>query len=115
MARTIIQTQVRLRRYLAMHYHAEEDVLFPRDDPYTSDEQLTGCFLGAGSWPPELPKRLTYGMVQNAFKGVFELLYQQRRYAAADFLIVDDRLGAVGVGRIARERTGRNEVASALV
>lgn len=114
LARTLLQTQVRLRRYIMTHYHANEDVLFPRDDPYKSEEQYTDCFFGVAAWPLRMPKRLTYGMLEIATRGIVDVVYRQERYAAADFFIVDDAFGEVGVGRIARDRPGNGEAVSAL-
>ena len=99
-----MQTQVRLRRYIATHYRAEEDVLFPRDDPYLSSAQLTGCFVGVATFPPDEPKRLTYGMLEAALRGMFDVLWREERYLSADFYVRDDTLGTVGIGRVSRKR-----------
>lgn len=104
MARTIIQTQLRLRRYITTHYHAEEDVLFPRDDPYVSEERFTGCFLVVGSWPNKRQARLTYGMLNNTLTGIFDVLYRRERFVGADFWVYDDDIGRVGVGRVDIQR-----------
>ena len=101
-----MQTQVRLRRYIATHYRAEEDVLFPRDDPYLSNAQLTGCFVGVSTYPRDEPKRLTYGMLEAALRGMFDVLWREERYLSADFYIRDDTHGTVGIGRVAREGAG---------
>ncbi|KAL9065343.1 MAG: hypothetical protein Q9161_008289 [Pseudevernia consocians] len=76
MARTILQTQVRLRRYITTHYQAANDVLFSSDDPYTSEPEFTGCFFAVMNWPSDRQKHLTYGMVENVLKGVWEFLYR---------------------------------------
>lgn len=106
-ARTLLQTQVRLRRYIATHWRAEEDVLFPSDDPYMSSEADTGCFFGITHYPIEQPKRLTYGMVESVLTGVFDVLYRGDRYVGANILIVHDYMGMVGFGRVTKNRPGR--------
>lgn len=107
MARTLLQTQVSLRRYIATHYHADEDVLFPSDDPYMSSEANTGCFFGATHYPMNRPKRLTYGMVDSALTGVFDVLYRDSRHIGANILIVHDYMGMVGFGRVTKNRPGQ--------
>ena len=104
MARTLIQTQLRLRTYIRTHYHAEEDVLFLGDIPYVSEERFTGCFLGVSTWPKDSRKRLTYGMLNNALTGIFDVLYRAERFVGADFYVVDDEFGQVGIGMVSRNR-----------
>lgn len=104
MARTLIQTQVRLRTYIRTHYHAEEDVLFSSDDPYVSDERFTGCYFGVSTWPKDSRKRLTYGMVNTALTGIFDVLYRKERFVGADFFVVNDEFGRVGVAIVSRNR-----------
>jgi len=69
MARTLLQTQVSLRRYI-------------------SSEANTGCFFGATHYPMNRPKRLTYGMVDSVLTGVFDVLYREGRHIGANILIV---------------------------
>lgn len=107
MARTLLQTQVSLRRYIATRYHADEDVLFPSDDPYMSSEANTGCFFGATHYPMNRPKRLTYGMVDSVLTGVFDVLYRESRHTGANILIVHDYMGMVGFGRVTKNRPGQ--------
>ena len=107
MARTLLQTQVSLRRYIARYYRADEDVLFPSDDPYTSSEANTGCFFGVTHFPENLPKRLTYGMVESILTGVFDVLYRGNLYVAADILMIHDNMGMVGFGRVTKDRPGQ--------
>lgn len=107
MARTLLQTQISLRRYIARHWRADEDVLFPSDDPYMSSEANTGCFFGATHYPPNRPKRLTYGMVEIVLTGAFDVLYREGRHIGADILIVHDNMGMVGFGRVTKDRPGR--------
>ena len=104
MARTILQTQVRLRRYITTHYQAANDVLFGSDDPYTSEPEFTGCFFAVMNWPSDRQKHLTYGMVENVLKGVWEFLYRGERFVNAEFDIVDEVWGPVGVGIVEKER-----------
>lgn len=102
MARTLLQTQVMLRRYIRDHYKAAQDVLFPSDDPYISDLDLIGCFFAVACWPEDRPKRLTYGMVDNVLKGVWEFMYRGGRFVEANFEVSDEQLGRVGAGLIER-------------
>lgn len=104
MARTILQTQVKLRRYIATHYQAANDVLFHSDDPYTSEPDLTGCFFAVMNWPADRQKHLTYGMVENVLKGAWEFLYRGGRFVRADFYVVDEVLGPVGLGIVEKDR-----------
>lgn len=104
--RTLLQTHIRLRQYIRTHYHADQDVLFSNDDPYISDRDLEGCFFGVGHWPRRREKRLTYGMVDIVLRGIFDVLYREEWNVGADFYVVDDVLGEVGIGRVARDRPG---------
>lgn len=103
MVRTILELQVRLRRFIASHYQVANDVLFASDDPYMSDPWETGCFFAITHWPRDQPKRLTYGMVDTVLKGVWEFLYKAERFECADFYVEDDLLGTVGYGRVLAE------------
>ena len=102
MARTILQTQVTLRRYIKDHYQAAQDVLFPSDDPYMSDLDLSGCFLAVTHWPEDRPKHLTYGMVDNVLRGVWEFMYRGGRLVEVNFEVFDEQLGLVGAGYMER-------------
>ena len=102
LSRTLVQTQIRLRRYIMSHYHADQDVLFPRDDPYVSNKELTGCFFAITHWPPDRTKRLTYGMVNIVLTGVLDALYRQERYIGAEVFVVHDFMGMVGFARVAK-------------
>ena len=102
MARTVLQTQVTLRRYIRDHYQAAHDVLFPSDDPYMSDLDQSGCFLAVTHWPEGRPKHLTYGMVDNVLKGIWEFMYRGERFVEANFEVFDEQLGVVGSGLIER-------------
>ncbi|KAL8825153.1 MAG: hypothetical protein Q9191_004581 [Dirinaria sp. TL-2023a] len=105
LARTLVQTQLRLRRSITSLHRARDEVLVARDDPYVSEERLSGCFVGVAHWPMERRiKQLTYGMVDDTFTGILDVLWKQERYAATDFWIVDDRYGKVGIGRVDRNR-----------
>jgi len=104
MARTLLQTHLRLRTYIRTHYHADEDVLFPGDIPYVSEARFTGCFFGVSTWPKTTQKRLTYGMLNNALTGIFDVLYREERFVGADFYVVDDEFGQVGIGIVSRTR-----------
>lgn len=73
-------------------------MLFSGDDPYESFERFTGCYFGVSTWPKDLRKRLTYGMVNNALTGIFDVLYRKERFVGAEFFVVDDEFGRVGVG-----------------
>lgn len=99
---TLLQTHLRVRRHIATHYKAREDVLFHNEDPYISDKKLVGCFFGIGSWPQDKQRRLTYGMVDDTLKGVFEVLYREERHVGADFFVEIDTLGRIGIGRVAK-------------
>lgn len=112
MARTLIQTQLRLRTYIRTHYRAEEDVLLPGDNPYVSEQRFTGCYLGVSTWPMEGRKRLTYGMLNNALTGIFDVLYRTERFVGAEFFIVDDELGEVGIGMVNIDRPRTRSVVS---
>ena len=102
MARTLLQTQVTLRRYIKDHYQAAQDVLFPSDDPYMSDLDLTGCFLAVTHWPEDRPKHLTYGMVDNVLKGIWDVMYRDGRFVEVNFDVFDEQLGLVGAGLMER-------------
>lgn len=112
MVRTLIQTQLRLRTYIRTHYRAEEDMLLPGDNPYVSDERFTGCYLGVSTWPMEGRKRLTYGMLNSALTGIFDVLYRKERFVGAEFFVVDDELGRVGIGMVNRDRPNTRLVVS---
>ena len=98
MARVLLQTQVTLRRYIKGHYKAAEDLLFSSDDPYMSDMDLDGCFFAVTHWPLDRPKHLTYGMVDNVLKGVWEFMYRGGRFVETDFEVFDEQFGVVGSG-----------------
>lgn len=100
MVRTILQTQVKLRRYLVTHYQAANEVLFRSDDPYTSDRGFSGCFFAISHSPPDRQKHLTYGMVVNVLEGLWQFLYQGERFVCADFFVMDDHWGEVGYGSL---------------
>ncbi|KAL6718184.1 hypothetical protein ACLMJK_004272 [Lecanora helva] len=100
MEHAILQIQVKLRTYIRTHYQADKDVLFPSDDPYTSDLSYQACYLAFTTWPPNRQKRLTYGMLDDALKGVWEFLYRGERFQTADFFIAHDEKGMVGYGRV---------------
>ncbi|KAM0805423.1 hypothetical protein BDR22DRAFT_884954 [Usnea florida] len=102
MARTLLQTQVTLRRYIRTHYKAAQDLLFPSDDPYMSDLDLSGCFLAVAHWPEDRPRHLTYGMMDDVLKGVWEFMYRGGRFVEANFVVFDEQLGVVGSGLIER-------------
>ena len=104
MQSTILHTQLRLRRYIATHWQSVSDILFYSDDPYISDSQYQGCFFAITHWPPDRQKRLTYGMVDAALKGVWEFLYRGGRFVKADFYVDHDTLGRVGFGRVDKDR-----------
>lgn len=108
MQRTILQTQLKLRRYITTHYKAATDVLFHSDDPYMSDSEYTGCFFAITHWPPNRQKRLTYGMVDAVLKGVWEFLYRGGRFMKSDFYVDHETLESVGYGRVDREGPGAN-------
>ena len=108
MVRIILQLQVRLRRFLAAHYHAANDVLFSSDDPYMSDPYVSGCFIAVTHWPPDRQKQLTYGMVDNVLKGVWSFMYEGGRFVCADFYVIDDLLGTVGYGRLLQDSPGQD-------
>ena len=110
MARTLIQTQLRLRTYIRTHYRAEEDVLLPGDNPYVSDKRFTGCYVGVSTWPMEGRKRLKYGMLDISLTGIFDVLYREERFVSAEFFVVDDEFGRVGVGIVNRNRPGTRSV-----
>ena len=74
LSRTFVQTQRHFRQYIMTHYHADEDVLFLPDDPYTSDKGRKRCFFAITHWPPNRAKRLTYGMVSTALTGLLDML-----------------------------------------
>lgn len=103
MAHAILRVQLRLRRFFASHYQASNDVLFSSDDPYMSDPFYSGCFFAVTHYPLDRQKRLTYGMVDNVLKGIWERLYRGERFQCADFYVTDDALGDVGFGRLLRE------------
>ena len=42
MQRTLLQTRLRLRRYITSHWNMEDEKLLIRDDPYRSDPNLRG-------------------------------------------------------------------------
>ena len=107
LSRTLLQTQIRLRRYIATHYHADEDVLFHFDDPYLSSKQYTGCFFAITHWPLDQPKRLTYGMVNTVLTGIFEVMYRQEHYIGALALVTHDLLGLVGFAEVLKDRHRR--------
>ena len=103
MARTLLQTQVALRRYITSHYKAAQDLLFPIDDPYISDLDLGGCFFAVTHWPVDRPKHLTYGMVDIILKGVWEFMYRGGRFVNAEIEVFDEQWGVVGSGFVAKE------------
>lgn len=78
LSRTLVQTQIRLRRYIATHYRAADLVIVGRDDPY--------------------------GMVDNVLTAVLDVLWKQERCVATDFFINDDRYGRIGIGRVDTSR-----------
>lgn len=104
MQRTILQTQVKLRRYITTHYQSASDVLFNSDDPYMSDDKYTGCFLAFTYWPTDEQKRLTYGMVQDTLRGVWEFLYMRGRFVTAELFIQEEGVGIVGYGSVSKGR-----------
>ena len=108
MARTFLRTHVEIRRYIATHYQAANDVLFPSDDPYMSSPEITGCFFAVGHYPLEDQSQLTYGMVDNVLKGMWEFLYRGGRFVVAEFYVVDEHLGTVGIGLVEKERPSQN-------
>lgn len=103
MARTILQIQVKLRRFIASHYRVTFDVLEPSDNPYMSDPNLAGCFFAVTHWPMDRQRRLTYGMVSDTLKGVWEFLYQGGRFVCTEFYVRDDQAGTVGYGMVMTE------------
>ena len=106
MQRTLLQTQLRLRRYIKSRWRIEDDVLELSDDPYLSDSRLVGCFFGIGHYPDGRgePRRLTYRMVENVMKGVWDHIYRQERYISVHMIVKDDELGVVGIAGISKER-----------
>lgn len=108
MARTFLQTQIEIRRYITTHYQAANDVLFRSDDPYMSKSEFTGCFFAVGHYPLEDRSQLTYGMVDNVLKGMWEFLYRGGRFVAAEFYVVDEHLGTVGIGLVEKDRPSPN-------
>ena len=103
MSRSILQTQVKLRRFLSTHYQADDDVLFRSDDPYKSDDQYTGCFIAFTSWPPDQSRRFTYGMLDNALKGVWDFLIKGQRFVMSEMYVLDEVEGTVGYGYVVRD------------
>ena len=63
MQRTLLQTRLRLRRYLMSHWQLEDEKLLIRDDPYKSDPDVGGYL--ALQWPHEL--RAAADMLQLLF------------------------------------------------
>lgn len=110
MQRTLLQTQLRLRRYIQSRWRIEDDVLSRSDDPYLSDPGLHGCFFGIGHYPdgPGEPRRLTYRMVENVMKGAWDRIYRRERYVSAHLLVEDDEVGVVGVAGLTKERPVRS-------
>lgn len=47
-------------------------------------------------------------MVDNVLKGVWEFLYRSGRFVDADFYILDEDLGTVGMGRVSRDTPGQS-------
>lgn len=116
MQRTLLQTQLRLRRYIKSRWRIEDDVLELSDDPYLSDSRLVGCFFGIGHYPDGLgnPRRLTYRMVESVMKGVWDHIYKRERYVSAHMIVKDDELGVVGIAGISEKRPATKSVSVAL-
>ncbi len=65
-----------------------------------SDPHAPGCFVAVSHWPPERTKRLTYNMVGDVLRGLWEFLYGGERFVCADFYVLEDGVGEVGFGRL---------------
>ncbi|KAL8797338.1 MAG: hypothetical protein Q9195_000492 [Heterodermia aff. obscurata] len=116
MQRTLLQTQLRLRRYIKSRWRIEDDVLELSDDPYASDSRLVGCFFAIGHYPDGLgqPRRLTYRMVESVMKGVWDHIYKRERYVSVHMIVKDEELGVVGIAGLSKERPGTAPVSMAL-
>lgn len=115
LARTLIQTQLQLRRYLASHYRADEDVLFHFDDPYSLKEDLPGCFFAVTHWPADRTRRLTYGMVDVILTGVINVFWKGEHFVGADIYVVHDYMGMVGAAQVSRARPSHSHHVVAVV
>ena len=106
MQQTLLQTRLRLRQYIRAHWHLDDEALFAYDDPYTSDPDLHGCFFGINHYPdgPIDPRHLTYRMVENVLKGLWDFVYRREKYATVHMLVKDDELGVVGIAALTQTR-----------
>lgn len=48
-------------------------------------------------------RRLTYGMVSDTLRGVWEFLYEGGRFTCTEFYVRDDQAGTVGYGMVMTE------------
>ena len=59
-------------------------------------------------WPPqEVPtplRSLSYGKVLEILQGVSEVMYRGERFYEASFLVREDSLGDIAIGRLLRNR-----------
>ena len=53
-------------------------------------------------------KRLTYGMVDNVLKGIWEFMYRGGRFVCADIFVEEDDMGTVGYARLLLSASGQN-------
>ena len=55
-------------------------------------------------WPADETHMLTYGMVDVVLTGLLDVLFSQRRFCAAIFVLKHDVLKLVGIGRVDLQR-----------
>lgn len=89
--RTLLRTQLRLRRFI-IRFPATVDVpLIGTDDPYiSSPSDSNGAFFGVVHWPVYTPSRLTYGIVDTVLTGAVHVLCQEQNSISAQFLVGHD-------------------------